>query len=177
MEKPGFSAATNDILWGTLPTPAGPFFVAVNMHGVWRAALGAPPAEFTVSGARAAELQDLLAAVLAWADDYFSGRFVPPAFPLDLRGLTPFQQSVLRAVSAIPVGRVTTYGAIARQLGRPRASRAVGAANGRNPLPVIIPCHRVVGQDGSLRGYGSGAGLATKRWLLAHEGVMLQPLR
>jgi methylated-DNA-[protein]-cysteine S-methyltransferase len=82
-------------------------------------------------------------------------------------GGTPFQRSVWSALRAIPTGSTTTYGEIARRVGRPRASRAVGLANSRNPVAIVIPCHRVVGAGGALTGYAGG--LARKRWLLAHE--------
>jgi methylated-DNA-[protein]-cysteine S-methyltransferase len=80
---------------------------------------------------------------------------------------TRFQLAVLAALQTIPYGQTRSYRDIAEQIGHPRAVRAVGAANGRNPLPIVIPCHRVIGADGSLTGYGGG--LEAKRWLLAHE--------
>ena len=82
---------------------------------------------------------------------------------------TEFQQTVWRALRAIPPGRPISYGELARRIGRPKAVRAVGFANGANPISVIIPCHRLVGADGSLTGYGGG--LARKRWLLDHEAA------
>ncbi len=83
---------------------------------------------------------------------------------------TPFQQRVWRALRSIPHGQTTTYGRLARRIRRPLAARAVGLANGRNPIPIILPCHRVIGADGSLTGYGGGLDL--KAWLLRHEGVL-----
>lgn len=80
---------------------------------------------------------------------------------------TPFQADVLRALRAIPYGETRSYGDVARGIGRPRAVRAVGGANARNPLPIVIPCHRVVGADGALTGFGGG--LAAKRYLLRLE--------
>jgi methylated-DNA-[protein]-cysteine S-methyltransferase len=85
-------------------------------------------------------------------------------------GGTPLERRVWAAVRRIPPGRTVSYAALAAGLGRPRAMRAVGAANARNPVALVIPCHRVVGVDGTLRGYA--AGLAAKRWLLAHEGAV-----
>lgn len=94
------------------------------------------------------------------------------ALPLDLSGLPPFAQQVLRQVAAIPRGEVRTYAWLARQIGRPHAARAVGRCVARNPLPLLIPCHRVVGADGSLRGYRCGRhGVALKRALLISEGA------
>jgi len=80
---------------------------------------------------------------------------------------TAFQRIVWQQLLAIPFGRTASYGEVARAIGRPAASRAVGAANGRNPIAIIVPCHRVIGADGTLTGYGGG--MPTKRWLLAHE--------
>ena len=85
---------------------------------------------------------------------------------------TPFQRAVWAALRAIPVGATTTYGAIAAALGKPGASRAVGMANGSNPVAIVVPCHRVVGANASLTGFGGG--LPRKRWLLEHEGVQMR---
>ncbi|MDB5457565.1 MAG: Methylated-DNA--protein-cysteine methyltransferase [Caulobacter sp.] len=84
-------------------------------------------------------------------------------------GGTPFQRQVWAALRTIPPGRTVSYGGLARQIDRPAAVRAVGLANGANPVGVVVPCHRVIGTDGSLTGYGGG--IARKRWLLRHEGV------
>lgn len=98
--------------------------------------------------------------------EYFAGS--RRQFDLPLRPIgTAFQCEVWRALQDIPYGQTCSYGAIARRIGRPRAMRAVGAANGANPLSIIVPCHRVIGSHGDLVGYGGG--LAIKRWLLAHE--------
>lgn len=98
--------------------------------------------------------------------EYFAGKRLVFNLPLAARG-TEVQNSVWRALRAIPYGETRSYGDIARSIGRPKASRAVGAANGRNPISVIVPCHRVIGADGSLTGFGGG--LERKQWLLAHE--------
>ncbi len=103
--------------------------------------------------------------------EYFSGK--RRAFDLALAPSgTAFQLAVLDALLTIPYGETRSYADIARQVGRPAAVRAVGAANGRNPLPIVIPCHRVIGADGSLTGFGGG--LDTKRFLLELEGVDLR---
>ncbi len=81
----------------------------------------------------------------------------------------PFQRAALEAVLAIPYGQTRTYAQIARSIGHPGAARAVGCANAANPMPLVIPCHRVIGADGSLRGYGGAGGLKTKGWLLKME--------
>jgi methylated-DNA-[protein]-cysteine S-methyltransferase len=86
---------------------------------------------------------------------------------------TPFQRKVWNALPAIPAGTTMSYGALAAELGMPNAMRAVGHANGSNPLSVVVPCHRLIGANGSLVKYGGG--LERKRWLLAHEGAVLSP--
>ena len=101
-------------------------------------------------------------------DRYFAGRLRTFDLPVDVRLMTPFQADVLQTLArSVPYGTTTTYGHLARQLGRPNASRAVGAALGANPLCVVFPCHRVVGGDGSLTGYAGG--VAAKRLLLDLE--------
>lgn len=100
--------------------------------------------------------------------EYFAGKRRTFTVPLDLSG-TPFQLQVWRVLRRIPFGKAVSYGEEARMLGMPKAARAVGSANGRNPIPIIVPCHRVVAGDGTLGGYS--AGLAMKRKLLALEGV------
>lgn len=99
-------------------------------------------------------------------DEYFAGRRRAFTVALDFDG-TDFQQQVWRALLTIPFGQTRTYGEIARQIGRPSASRAVGAANGRNPISIIAPCHRVLGSTGALTGFAGG--LAAKDHLLGHE--------
>jgi len=104
----------------------------------------------------------------AQLEAYFAGRLRQFDLPLAPVG-TAFQRRVWRALEQIPYGRTRTYGQVASELGAPRAMRAVGAANGRNPISIVIPCHRLVGSDGSLTGYGGG--LARKQWLLELEGA------
>lgn len=97
---------------------------------------------------------------------YFAGDLKEFDLPLAVHG-TPFQQQVWAALRTIPYGETWTYRELAAAVGRPAAVRAVGLANGRNPVSVVVPCHRVIGADGSLTGYGGG--LAAKAWLLDHE--------
>jgi methylated-DNA-[protein]-cysteine S-methyltransferase len=99
-------------------------------------------------------------------DQYFAGERVEFDLALDMRG-TEFQRDVWDALRTIPYGETRSYGQIAAQIGRPDRARAVGSANGSNPVSIIVPCHRVIGSDGSLTGYGGG--LPRKRWLLDHE--------
>lgn len=101
---------------------------------------------------------------------YFAGERVTFSCALDMHG-TPFQIAVWKALLDIPYGETRSYGEIASMLGRPTASRAVGAANGANPIAIIVPCHRVIGSNGTLTGYGGG--LASKEWLLRLENVHL----
>ncbi len=111
-----------------------------------------------------------LRAALEQLREYFAGRRHRFEVPLDPTG-TEFQQRVWELVTAIPFGETVSYGSIATQLGAADKARAVGAAVGANPIPIVIPCHRVVGAHGALTGYGGG--LRRKIWLLRHEGVLL----
>ena len=110
----------------------------------------------------------LLARAQAQLDEYFTGSRKRFDLPLAPQG-TPFQRQVWFALATIPYGQTRSYAQIAAQLQRPTATRAVGAANGRNPLPIVLPCHRVIGNDGSLTGFGGG--LPTKAALLRLEGI------
>ena len=109
---------------------------------------------------------DKLAFARVQLEEYFDGTRQAFALPLHPLG-TPFQLTVWRELARIPYGATVSYGDMARRIGQPLAVRAVGAANGRNPLPIVLPCHRVIGSDGSLTGFGGG--LPTKRFLLAME--------
>lgn len=102
-------------------------------------------------------------------DEYFAGTRRDFDLPLRLQG-TPFQQRVWAVLTEIPYGVTWSYGQLAKRINNPNASRAVGLANGRNPISILVPCHRVIGADGSLTGYGGG--VERKRWLLAHEGLL-----
>jgi methylated-DNA-[protein]-cysteine S-methyltransferase len=142
----------------SVDTPIGTLWLSRDEHGLRR---------IDFQGEQAARSHDPL---LAEAEDqlhaYFAGELQHFELPLSPRG-THFQRSVWNAVAAIPYGTTTTYSALAATVGRPSAWRAAGAANGRNPLPVVIPCHRVLGAAGGLTGYGGG--LERKRALLDLE--------
>ena len=114
-------------------------------------------------------VDDALPAATAQLAEYFAGQRQHFDLPLDMSGGTAFQQAVWRALTQIAPGSTTRYGALAAQLGQPTAVRAVGAAVGRNPVSVIVPCHRVLGADGSLTGYAGG--LPRKQALLDLEGA------
>ncbi|NOY98192.1 MAG: methylated-DNA--[protein]-cysteine S-methyltransferase [Chloroflexi bacterium] len=105
--------------------------------------------------------------------EYLAGERRQFTIPIDWSLLRPFQREALLATFAIPYGQTSTYGELAARIGRPRAARAVGRAEATNPMPLVIPCHRVIGADGKLTGYGGGEGLATKKWLLKMEGAVL----
>ncbi|MGX5836052.1 methylated-DNA--[protein]-cysteine S-methyltransferase [Aeromonas piscicola] len=153
------------IRYDMLPTSCGELLVAINARGLvhvdFVAGLRALP---DMSGWQ--QDGEALAPYLAEFDAYFTGRLQRFTLPLAAHG-TAFQQAVWQALRDIPYGETRSYGDIARAIGKPSASRAVGAANGRNPLSIIVPCHRVIGQNGSLTGYAGG--LPIKQQLLALE--------
>ena len=160
---------------GSVATPLGPMAIACSAEGLVALSLpGEPgfsrhhrptPLAESISGARD-RAQRLIERAAAELTAYFDGRLHSFSVPLTPLG-TPFQQAVWQAVVAVPYGETRSYGAIAAELGRPAAARAVGHANGANPLPIVVPCHRLVGADGSLRDFGGG--LAMKQWLIEHE--------
>jgi methylated-DNA-[protein]-cysteine S-methyltransferase len=147
----------------TMTSPLGPLRLVAD--GAALAAVELPNHDGPPIAAGTAPVLDEAARQLA---AYFAGRLTRFALPLAPRG-TPFQHQVWRALAEIPHGATQTYGELARAIGRPTASRAVGAANGHNPLAIIVPCHRVIGAGGALTGYAGG--IEAKRWLLAHEAV------
>lgn len=117
-----------------------------------------------------ADNHPVLAAATAQLEEYFAGQRQEFDIPLDLSG-TEFQQAAWSALADVPFGETRSYRQQAEAIGRPRAVRAIGAANGRNPVPIVLPCHRIVGSDGSLTGYGGG--LPIKEFLLDHEQAQL----
>lgn len=112
----------------------------------------------------------LLANTVLQLGEYFDGKRQSFDLPLNPEG-SEFQQEVWKALSEIPFGHTLTYLELAKKLGNPNSVRAVGRANGQNPIPIIIPCHRIIGAEGKLVGYSGG--LENKKWLLRHEGVLL----
>ena len=152
----------------TLSSPLGPLVLGARDGALTAVHLPTAPGLPAVDAAEATDAADaaVLARAAAQLAAYFAGALQVFDLPLAPVG-TAFQQAVWRALVAIPCGHTTSYGDLARALGRPSASRAVGAANGANPLAIVVPCHRVVGASGALTGYAGG--MDAKRWLLAHE--------
>lgn len=151
----------------TFASPLGPMLLARTergLAGVWFEGQKDHPGELSAPEAPDDAVLDAAATQLA---DYFAGRTTRFDLPLDLHG-TSFQRSVWQALLGIAIGRTCSYGDIARQLSSPQAVRAVGAAVGKNPLSVIVPCHRVLGTNGGLTGYAGG--IDRKRALLTLEG-------
>ena len=166
-----------DLLIDRLPTPAGEMIVIADAEGNLRVI------DWTEHEARMRQLLDQQYGkgtyTLTPARDpgglssamrrYFKGdRDVIDKLPVKTAG-TPFQRSVWKALRKIKCGTTISYAELAKRIGRPKAVRAVGLANGQNPISVVVPCHRVIGSNGSLTGYGGG--LPRKKWLLEHEGV------
>ena len=152
--------------YAQVDTPIGKLTVVAADTGIRRILWdGEAPPEGAVEGA-----SRILDAAVTQIREYFAGARTTFDLPLDLGG-TPFQQKVWLELGSIPFGTTISYGEQARRVGRPKAARAVGAANGRNPVPVVLPCHRVIGSGGALTGFGGG--LDTKRTLLRHEAEVL----
>ena len=116
---------------------------------------------------------DLVAPYVDELRAYLEGKRRQFSFPINWAIFRPFQKEALQAVFKIPYGETRTYSDIALEINRPRAYRAVGRANATNPMPIVIPCHRLIGTDGKLHGYGGGEGLKTKEWLLRMEGAVI----
>ncbi len=158
----------------SMTSPVGPLYLGARedqLTHVLFAANGGPELV-----AACPELPDhpLLKLAATQLREYFAGSRRTFALPLGPTG-TPFQMEVWQALATIPYGTTLSYGALAARVGRPGAYRAVGAANGRNPLSIVLPCHRVIGRDGSLTGYGGG--LDIKAWLLRREEAFQDPVR
>lgn len=170
--------AADIVYYDDLPeSPVGALYLAVGADGIVAIDFGEDEARFLKHLRRRTKAR-LLRSPMHVAEaaeqllTYLEGR--RPSFDLavDLSTLTPFQRQVLSRVMRIPRGEVMTYGELARQLGRPKAARAVGQALGKNPIPIVIPCHRVLAADGTLGGYSGREGVKTKASLLRLEGAL-----
>jgi methylated-DNA-[protein]-cysteine S-methyltransferase len=164
-----------DVAFDFADSPLGRLLVATSPRGLCRISYDADPdAEIErmsrAFGARVLRSAGPLDEVRRQLDEYFEGRRREFELETDISELTPFNQAVLRRLARVPYGQVTTYGELASQAGRPRAARAVGSVMNRNPLPIVLPCHRVIGSTGSLVGYGGG--LERKEKLLRLEGAL-----
>jgi len=159
----------NSLVCSRTDSPLGPILLAASGRGLAGAWFTEGQRDTPDSaGWATAPDHPALRRAAAQLADYFSGRRQHFDLPLDLTQGTVFQQAVWQALLAIPFGQTTSYGELARRIGRPKAVRALGAAVGRNPVSIIVPCHRVIGADGSLTGYAGG--LDRKTALLRIEG-------
>jgi methylated-DNA-[protein]-cysteine S-methyltransferase len=166
------AAGLLDVSYDIADTPVGPLLVAVSERGVCRISYDPEPERETDDLARTFGIRVLRSArpldpVKRELDEYFEGRRRQFDLSVDLRGRSEFSRVVLEQLARVSYGEVTTYGSLAARSGRPRAARAVGTIMNRNPIPIVLPCHRVVGSTGSLVGYGGG--LDRKRQLLDLE--------
>ena len=159
--------------YGVMDSPLGPLWVAVGPRGVLAVHYGARPDERELARITRAYGPGVVPdrrrcdRLLAELDEYFTGRRRRFEVEVDLSPLTPFQRRILTATARVAYGEVTTYRDVARKAGNEQASRAVGGALGANPIPIVVPCHRVIATDGSLGGYAGG--LPAKRRLLMLE--------
>jgi methylated-DNA-[protein]-cysteine S-methyltransferase len=163
---------------GVSSSPVGPVFVALSDQGVMAVDFAPSESDFVRSlhartGATAVRSPEKAGEATRQLREYLEGERTRFTLPLDLRWMSDFQREVLLAAAQIPCGQVTTYGQLAQRIGRPRAARAVGQALGHNPIPIILPCHRVLASDGSLGGYSARDGVRTKARLLQLEGAHL----
>jgi methylated-DNA-[protein]-cysteine S-methyltransferase len=164
------------VRFGSLETPIGPVFVAISNNGLFDVAFGITNqvryvARLGTRVERALPDQRAVSGVLDQLDSYFSGNITRFSIPLDLRVSSDFTYRVLRNASLIPFGQTISYGEMAKLIASPRASRAVGGALGRNPIPIVVPCHRVVAGDGRIGGFTGG--LTIKKALLRLEGHLV----
>ena len=161
-----------DVRYDVVASPVGDLHVAATGRGLCRISYdGADWEERLARGFGVRVLRSPLDDVRRELDEYFDGRRREFDLPLDLR-VAPFPADVLRELARVPYGRTDTYGKLAARAGRPKAARAVGTIMNRNPIPIVLPCHRIVGANGDLTGYAGG--LDVKRRLLELEGAIFQ---
>jgi methylated-DNA-[protein]-cysteine S-methyltransferase len=169
------AAGLLDVAYDLAETPVGTLLVATTERGLCRISFDPQPeraAEWLAEtfGVRVLRVAKPVDPVRRQLDEYFEGARTKFELPVDLRQAAPFSRAVLKQLAHVPYGQVTTYGALARAADRPQAARAVGTVMNRNPIPIVLPCHRVVGANGSLVGYGGG--LERKEQLLKLEGAL-----
>jgi len=157
------------VVHATMPSPVGPLRLAADDGGLRLIEFPDPRHPVPAGDDWRSGDNAVLAATRAQLAEYFAGARRTFDLPLAPRG-TAFQRAVWHALATIAYGETISYRELAERIGQPSAMRAVGAANGRNPLPIVVPCHRVIGADGSLTGFGGG--LPTKRFLLQLEGAL-----
>jgi len=160
------------LFYSRTPSPAGPLYLAASEKGLVRLEFEGRVQKMNPDSIRLQESKRILAPYLRQLDEYFAGKRRDFSIPLDLRG-TDFQLACWHALLEIPYGETRSYRDIAQAIGHPHAYRAVGMSNNRNPVAIIVPCHRVIASSGSLCGYGGG--LDIKRQLLDLENVTLSP--
>ena len=150
----------------TIPSPIGPLTLHASTDALTGLEIGT--ALDAAEGDTPTGTHPVLSLVAAQLGEYFAGMREEFDLPIELRG-TAFQLAVWEALESIPYGHTLSYGELAAAVGKPGAARAIGGAVGANPIPIIIPCHRVMGKDGSITGYSGGDGVSTKRALLQRE--------
>jgi methylated-DNA-[protein]-cysteine S-methyltransferase len=165
-----------DAGYDVVESPLGPLLVAATERGLLRVYFDADPERqlellARVAGTRVLRAPRSVDDVRRELDQYFDGRRRSFDLSIDLRGAAPFTAQVLEQLARVPYGQTATYGELASRVGHPRAARAVGTVMNRNPVPIVLPCHRIVGASGSLVGYGGG--LERKEQLLRLEGALL----
>jgi methylated-DNA-[protein]-cysteine S-methyltransferase len=168
---------TKTLAYDVLATRLGPVYVACTEYGLARVQIGGSPAAWRRQlrrgfSAAAEKRPAAIRRTTAQIREYLRGKRRSFRVRIDWRAASPFQRRVLRAALRIPYGRVSTYGQVAIAVGNPRAARAVGGALGANPVPLVVPCHRVIASGGGLGGYSAAGGVGVKRRLLRMEGAL-----
>jgi methylated-DNA-[protein]-cysteine S-methyltransferase len=165
-----------DVGYDVIESPVGPLLLAATREGIVRISFDPDPEHHLeqlarVAGPRVLRAPRAVDAAHGELDAYFAGRRRAFDVKVDLRGTTDFAARVLEELALVPYGATATYGELARRVGRPKAARAIGMVMNRNPIPIVLPCHRIVGSSGDLVGYGGG--LHIKEILLRLEGATL----
>ncbi len=163
------------IRWDVIASPLGALYIALTDEGLCNLDFAVAEEHFLQHidpMARTERDSKDTKKIAGQLEDYFAGKRTAFDLPLDLSRVTTFQYHVLRTTQTIPAGTMWTYGQVAKAIGKPKASRAVGQALGRNPVPIVVPCHRVVASNGQLGGYSGGGGVESKKLLLRLENAL-----